>query len=333
MGSKVPLKILGLVALALASLLVSLHSGPVPLTWHQIFSYFTHSPMAKEDFFLVGAIRLPRTIAAFLVGASLGVSGLVLQTLLKNPLAEPYTLGLSGGGSLGAIVALYLGLEPGVFWVPALSTLGCIGAAGLVLSLGLRRMALESRSLILFGVMVSLFFGALVVTGLSILSPVQLQAALFWLLGQFGTSRDLWIYHLASPLFLAILIISFRASALDGLSLGDARAFSLGFSPVRERVVLVLLCTFLTALAVSVSGLVGFIGLVSPHLTRRILKTARHRFLIIGSALVGSALLTLADSFARFIGGSEIPAGSIAALGGAPLLLFLLMERDHASIE
>ena len=326
-------KIIILILLAIVAILFSFHSGPVHLDWEKIYSYFRGVPLAKEDNFLIGAIRLPRTLAAFIVGAALGACGLVLQTLLQNPLAEPYTLGLSGGGSLGAVVALYLGLEPGVLWVPTLSTIGCIGATILVLGLGRRRLAFESRSLILFGVMISLFFGALVVTGLSILSPVQLQSALFWLLGQFGTSRDVWIYPLATPVIICLAIILSRSSALDAMSLGEGRAFSLGYSPRFERTLLILICTLITALAVSISGLVGFIGLVSPHLSRRILKTSRHRYLIMASLLIGGALLTLADSLARNIGTSEIPAGSIAALVGAPLLLILLTDKANVAVE
>lgn len=326
--------LLCLIGCTLGVVLLSLHAGPAPLSWSEIFNWLSGQDISDQARLLLGSLRGPRTAAAFFIGASLAACGLVLQTLLKNPLAEPYTLGLSGASSLGALTALFLALEPLTFWVPALSTVGCFTATFLVLSLAQTRLGFESRTLILFGVMISLFFGALTVFGLSILSPQKVQAGLFWLLGELGTSRDIWITMIAPLLALGIMILFLKAPALDALILGDARTLSLGYSPKRERTILIVVCTFLTALGVSISGLVGFVGLVCPHVARKLLRTANHRWLLAGSIFLGATLLIGADTLGRTVAGTtEIPAGSIAAMIGAPVLIFLLLRDGHASAD
>jgi iron complex transport system permease protein len=327
------LKISFLLFLCFSAVLLSLHSGSAQIKCSEILCYFFNcsGSISEQSAFILSHLRIPRTEAAFLIGASLGTCGLVLQTLLRNPLAEPYTLGLSGGSAVGAVIALYFSFSPSTFWIPALSSVGCLISVILVLGLAKSRFQTESRTLILFGVMISLFFGAVVVSGLSILSPEKLQEALFWLLGEFGTSRDQWIGILKFPLLLGLFCFLFKSHALDALALGEIRARALGYSPVFEMRLLIFICTLLTGISVSIVGLVGFIGLVSPHLARRFLKSSNHRHLLIASGLFGASLLTAADSLARLLAGSgEIPAGSIAALLGAPVLIFLLGAKNHA---
>jgi ABC-type Fe3+-siderophore transport system permease subunit len=327
------LKIIFLFIILFLTMVLSLHAGPVVITWIDLWKFLTFQGMG-DSHTILSQLRLPRIISAGLIGAALGSVGVVFQTLLRNPLAEPYTLGLSGGSALGAVLALNLALSPAIFWIPLLSSIGCLGSAGLVLILAHRQMEFESRSLILFGVMISLFFGAMVVTGLSILSPERLQAALFWLLGEFGTTRDQWIISLGPFLLFGILILIWRSDALDALSLGEARAMSLGFSPKKERTFFILICTLLTAFGVSIAGLIGFIGLVSPHVSRKLLKSSQHQIQLIGASLVGAILLIFADAIGRIAAGNiEIPAGSVAALFGAPVLIFLLMSQKNAQAE
>jgi iron complex transport system permease protein len=317
--------------LALGAIGISLCSGHAALAFHDVLAWLTGGKLSDDAAFLLSNLRGPRTAATFIIGATLAASGLVLQTLLRNPLAEPYTLGFAGGSCLGAVIALSLSLEPPEFWIPTLSTVGCLLATSMVLGLGRRKLTFESRSLILFGIMISLFFSAAVVAGLSILSPQKLQTALFWLLGEFGTSRDIWIKYIGPVLIAGLFMLFLKTKALDALSLGEARTLSLGFSPRRERVILILLCTLLTALGVCISGLVGFVGLVSPHLARKFLKTSKHSQLLTSSVLIGATLLTLADSAARSLNfGAEIPAGSISALLGAPVMIVLLLGYKNA---
>ncbi|MCC6276846.1 MAG: iron ABC transporter permease [Oligoflexia bacterium] len=288
----------------------------------------------EQVMLVISELRMPRLVATILVGLSLGSCGLVLQSVLRNPLGEPYTLGLSGGGALGAVIALGLNLEPWYLWIPGFSFLGCCLSAVIVLGLSSRTFGFQSRSIILFGIMVSLFFGALVVTIMSLLNPEKLQAALNWLLGEFGTTRDRWSYALFLPMVFLYFILLKLAPHLDALSLGDSRALSLGTGPKTYRIRFVIVATLMTAMSVTVSGLIGFIGLVSPHMARRLTKSSKHRGLLIYSALIGASLLTWADATGRLLSPDrEIPAGSIAALLGAPLLVFLLMRPGHAQAD
>jgi ABC-type Fe3+-siderophore transport system permease subunit len=326
-------KIVLLFILLLVSMTLSLHAGVIEIRWIDLLKFLTFRGDG-DGYIILSQLRFPRVLSAALIGGSLGAVGLVFQTLLRNPLAEPYTLGLSGGSALGAVLALNLGLTPAIFFIPLLSAIGCLCATGFVLVLAHKQLEFESRSLILFGVMISLFFGAMVVTGLSILSPDRLQTALFWLLGEFGTTRDRWILTLGPILLIGVIILVLKSKALDALSLGEARTLSLGFSPKKERTELILICTLLTAIGVSIAGLIGFIGLVSPHLSRRLLKTSSHFYQLLGTSFVGATLLIFADAIGRTVAGNtEIPAGSVAALFGAPVLIFLLVSQKNASAE
>lgn len=322
-----------LIVASVFSFLLSLSLGAVQMSISEIWEAISGVGSSHTADTILWALRIPRTFAAFMVGAALSTSGLNLQTVLRNPLAEPYTLGLSGGSCLGVIVAIVLGLQPEFFWLPAGSLLGCWIAVGIVLWLAGRKMGFESRGLILFGVMVSLFCGALVVTLLSTMSPDSFQSTISWVLGEFGSTRDPWIIWIGPILFVLIILNFLRVSRLNFLQLGEARSFSLGIEPAREKMFFILISTFLTSLAVSISGLIGFVGLVSPHITRRLLKTSRHELLLPAASLVGGCLLVLADTLGRVISTGEVPAGSLAALLGAPILIVLLLGRAHASSE
>ena len=203
----------------------------------------------------------------------------------------------------------------------------------LVLKITNQSLQSQSRSLILAGIMFSLFCGALVVTGLSLLSPEKMQAAMFWLMGEFGTPRDKWIYWALPLQTLLCTLILWRANALDALSLGDSRALSLGFSPTKERNFFIITVALLTALSVSICGLVGFIGLVSAHIARLLIKKSSHFNLGLATLLTGALLLVVADSLGRIVGPTEVPAGSLSAILGAPLLIFLLMRSRYAQVE
>lgn len=311
---------------------ISVHLGPVSISTQTIWEFLIGTSKDNQSSFILSHLRIPRTIAAALIGASLGICGLVLQTILKNPLAEPYTLGLSGGSSVGAMTALLFSFEPAIFWMPALSTIGCLLSVLLVVGISHRSIQFESRSIILFGVMISLFFGAVVVTGLSILSPTKLQSVIYWLMGEFGTTRDMWIKTLGPLMILIMAFIFSKSPSLDAMALGEERALSLGVNPKTLRISLVLACTLLTSMAVSIAGLVGFVGLVSPHVARRFLNTSSHRTLIVATAFLGGSLLVFADSLGRAIlTQGEIPAGSVAALIGAPTLIYLL-SKPHKGV-
>ena len=270
-------------------------------------------------------LRALRTAAAFFVGSSLALSGVYLQSLLKNPLAEPYTLGLSGGASLGAVIGVILGLDFTLLAVTAF--LGCWGASALVTLVARRQKIGSSKTIILFGIMLSFLSGAVVSLLTSVLNPNKLHSVYSWMIGQVGTPLDefWWIAAGASALGLLSGILFHRRF---DLLLVDSQVLS-GISTESQRAGLqiIFLVTLMTSVAVSVAGLIGFIGIIVPHIAKMLLKTSRHRAVVPLAFLVGGTFLILADTLGRSLSlTSEVPAGGITALIGAPFLIYLLFQ-------
>lgn len=313
--------------------ITSLKLGAIHTTWAELFSWLTGTPTNDTET-LFSKVRLPRTLAAFYVGSALATGGAILQSILRNPLADSYTLGISGGSAVGASLVLVFSLAPQMLWIPIFSNIGALLVLLLVLSLSLRTMQSGSRTLILIGLMISLFFGALSVFLVSLLPADKNQSALAWLLGEFGSPRDSWAYlflFISTPLTLFLI---FKSKALDALALGEVKAMTFGYKPKKEKIIFVSISTVLTSLAITLSGLVGFIGLVSPHIARKWLKTSKHFHILISSHMIGGCLLLCADTLGRIlIEDREIPAGSLSALIGAPVLIYLLLGKSHAQTE
>lgn len=267
-------------------------------------------------------LRLPRALAAFAVGAMLGMAGVLMQVLLRNPLAEPYVLGISGGAAVAALLAILAGL--GGFWVSGSAFLGSLLSIILVFALGQRAGVGQDR-LLLTGVVLAAGWGALT-SLLLILGPDQsLRAMLFWLMGDLGRAlTPLW----ALPFVLLALAAGWvMAPALDVLARGDAQAAALGVEVSRLRAACYVTASLLTALAVTLAGPVGFVGLIVPHLMR-LWVGARHRVLLPASLLAGGALLVFADMLARTIlAPRQLPVGVLTAAIGVPLFLYLLQRR------
>lgn len=306
----------------------SMSIGGSDLGFDVFWRWLTHQALDENQVYILSSLRLPRTLTALLVGASLGLSGFLLQILLDNPLAEPYTLGLSGGATLGALGSLLLDIQPFSITLPVGAWLGC--AAVMTLLLALLKLAphFQSRALVLLGMMVSLFCGSLVVFCLSIFDANKLSTALHWMMGYCGTPRDQWWPSIAITLTLASLWTIKRATWLDSLLLGEDLALSIN-TPVKKLwAETILIVSLLTAFAVSLMGLVGFVGLICPHLAQRISQSRRTVSSAVLSTLAGGVLLLAADILGRILGGSsEVPAGSLIALIGAPFLVLLLFKR------
>ncbi len=331
---QIKFKLIALLLLALASFLISLKLGKISVSWDQIINFLTGHPVDSEIFLTLKVIRFSRGLAAFFVGALLAVSGCILQALLRNPLADTYTLGISGGGAVGASIALYLALIPAYIWLPAFSVIGAFLAVTLVLIFSMGKLKSESRSLILTGVMLSLLLGAVSIFIVSLLPIEKSQWALSWLMGEFGSPRDEWVIYFSPFCTVALAFTFLNARKLDILALGDIKAMSLGVSAKKEKTIFIFIATLFAAMAISISGLIGFIGLVSPHLARRFLKTSNHQNILAASFLIGGTLLLLADSIGRSIAAQrDIPAGSLAALIGAPILIYMLLEKKNAQSE
>jgi len=265
-------------------------------------------------------LRGPRVAAAFACGGLLALAGVLMQTLFRNPLAEPYLLGVSGGAGLLALLGMAAGLAwP---WVSALAFAGSVLALVLAAALGGRLLARDHTPLLLAGVMLAAGFGALIALVLSLSPAEQLPGMLFFLMGDLAwTSQPAWLW---AALLLAVAVASHLARRLDVLQLSPLKAASLGVAIAPTRWMLFTLAGGCTALVVAQAGSIGFVGLMVPHALRR-LGFTRHRVLIPAAGLAGGSLLVLADALARtVIAPRELPVGVLTALIGVPLMLWLL---------
>ncbi|HUC40190.1 MAG TPA: iron ABC transporter permease [Gemmatimonadales bacterium] len=304
-----------LVLVVLLALITSIALGPaaVPL-----------ADLLHSD--IVWNLRVPRALLAFLVGGSLGVAGAGLQALVRNPLADPFLLGLSGGAGLGAVLAIALHLS-GPWALPVAAFVGALAALGLVYRLGLvggTGGALDPRILLLGGVAIGAFAAAVTTAIVSLADAAELRNAFLWLWG--GLSGASWDTVLIVALYAPVpLVVLFAASRpLDLLALGEESAGYLGADVERVKRRVYLAASLLTAAAVAVSGVIGFVGLVVPHIAR-LTWGHRHRVLLPAAFLGGGALLAIADTLARtVVAPRELPVGVVTALIGVPVFAMLL---------
>jgi iron complex transport system permease protein len=288
------------------------------------------SLFTNEGFGLIlRKIRIPRTIIAFLVGGSLGVCGVTLQSILRNPLAEPYTLGIAGGASFGVALSTIMGLQQvlGAFANPLFGFGGAMLSVVIVFALSKKRF-FDPNSMVLFGIVVSLVFSSFVFFLFSLLDPDKMQTTIMWLMGDLS-SLDIAFIPVYIPMFLIpTSIIFFFGKELDILSLGREKAQYLGVNPPRFYKGLFLLSSLLAGLCVSASGVIGFVGLIVPHILRSLLG-AGHTILLIASYLGGAFFLILSDVFSRYLlYPVELPVGVVTGIFGGFILLFLLIRRQ-----
>ncbi len=319
-------KIFLLLLLNITFIFISLSVGAAHISISDLWSSL-FNPHSSDSFFILTELRFPRTMALVSIGLALGFSGTLLQTLLDNPLSEPYTLGLSGGATLGAVLALMFGIKPIWLTLPMGAVLGCVLATLLVLYFLKNKILWKANSIILIGVMISLFCGSFVTLIISLLEPTQVQLAVYWMMGQVGSEKDLW-WPALFVIFVFSLFLGLRHHVdLDRILLGEDTAINLGTNVSSVRLLFILIVCLLTSLAVSIAGLVGFVGLVAPHVSYHILGTRRHYKTLLASPLVGSLLFLSADILARtFSYDIEIPSGSLMALLGAPILIYYLVR-------
>ncbi len=268
-------------------------------------------------------LRLPRSLMALLVGSALGLSGALMQGLLRNGLADPYLLGISAGAGLAAIALFALGAF--LAWIPTVAWLGATVTAALVFALARTATGISVQRLILGGVALSAFLGSLS-SMLLLFADERIQVALNWLIGSLN-GKGWEEVHLVSTYVICGLVAGCLLSrSLNVLQLGDEMARGLGLSLGRSRLIIGCTATLLTAAAVSSSGLIGFVGLVVPHMARFLMGTD-FRFMLPVAATTGAGLLLLADSIAR-LGPVELPVGVVTALLGAPCFTWLLYRRS-----
>jgi iron complex transport system permease protein len=281
---------------------------------------------------IVMNIRLPRVLLSGLVGAALAIAGAAFQGLLRNPLADPYTLGVSSGASVGAVVTLYFQLSLpfiGPFTLPLLSILFSFLTIFLVLTFARKiEPTMKVETIILTGIIFSSFLGAIISLMIA-LTGEELRQIIGWLLG--SVSMRGWDYiKIILPFFiLGTIILMFNAKELNAMSFGEERAHHLGVNVQKRKLIILTAGSILTGAAVAVSGTIGFVGLVIPHLSR-LLWGPDHKHLLPLSILTGSGFLILADLISRtIISPTELPIGVITALMGAPVFAIILLHRKR----
>jgi iron complex transport system permease protein len=315
-------RLAGLLALMGVSLALGLGAGTVPLgpgeVWHGLWT-----PDAPASV-IVRELRAPRVLLAFLVGGSLAVCGAALQAMIRNPLAEPYLLGLSGGAGLGAVIAL-ASRAAGPWAVPIAAFAGALAAVGLVYRLSLvagRR--LDPRILLLSGVVVGAFAGALMSAIIVLSDAPTVRNAFLWLLGGFGAASWEALAVFAAYAALPLAAIGLSARALDLVALGDEPAHHLGADVDRVRRLVYVCTALLTAASVAACGIIGFVGLVVPHAVRTLARPL-HRTLLPLVFAGGGSFLVLADVVSRTVARPlELPVGVVTALVGVPIFAVLL---------
>ncbi len=269
-------------------------------------------------------LRAPRLLSAFAIGALLALAGVLLQALFRNPLADSYVLGVSGGSAVGALLALLAGAS--LWLVQASAAAGAMLATFIVLALGRGGGTVR---VLLTGVVIASACGALVTLVLVTADDGQLRGMMFWLAGDLGWAAHSGLMVVAA--LAATVALTFVARPLDVIATGEITAQSLGLDLTRWRVIIVLLAGGLTAGAVIQGGTIGFIGLVIPHLVRLAFRTAAHRIVIPAAALAGGTLLAAADLVARTLAAPrQLPVGAVMALLGVPVFLVLLRRFEGA---
>jgi iron complex transport system permease protein len=266
---------------------------------------------------IILSLRLPRAILAGFVGAGLSVSGATFQALLRNPLADPYILGVSSGAAVGAIIAILLGLGTFSFGLPLASFLGAL----------LTIMKIHPNTLLLAGVIIGSFLSALIMFFISISQKEELHTIIFWLMGDFSFSNARAILIIFPYILLGGFLLYLRSRHLNLILSGEENAVQLGVDVERLKLVSYLSASLITAASVSVCGLIGFVGLIIPHSVRLIFGPD-HRLLIPASALIGASFLIASDTFARtLLAPTELPVGVITAAFGGPFFIYLLRTR------
>ncbi len=331
----------GLVLLIIMTMIGAMVFGAVLIGWRNVFIILSDtlpfaSPSAAieispthEDILL--QIRLPRVLLAAAVGSSLAVSGAVFQGLFRNPMADPFVIGISSGAALGAVFAMLSGfsLAVGGFGaVPLFAFGGGIGTILVVYNMARVGQAVPVMTLLLAGIAASAFLSALV-SLLTYFAGERLHMVVFWMMGGLGGATWQQVQVMVPYALSGYICVSLFSRELNAMLLGEETASHLGVNTERVKKILLVGASLLVAAAVSTSGIIGFVGLVVPHFVR-LVAGPDHRFLLPASALLGGALLIATDTLARVvIAPSELPVGIITSLIGAPIFVYLLKKRKQ----
>lgn len=324
MKARYRLTLLGFISLLLIlSILIALATGPSSISISEIF---THEPKSIAILF---RIRLPRIILGLSAGASLSMAGVILQALFRNPLVEPYTLGLSGGASLGVAMGLLLRLHYSIGNI-SYPICGFAGAFAVILFLytaSLKKGVLRLQGLLLTGVMISFICSSLLMLIMALSRLEDLHGIIYWMMGSLDETDWSLVLLSMSVSILCFFLLFFKSLELNALILGEEEAHHLGINIESLKKGLFIIASILTGVTVSITGVIGFVGLVVPHILR-VLTGSDHRFLIPGAFLGGGLFLLLSDTVARsIISPLELPVGVITGIAGGGLFIYILLRR------
>lgn len=314
-----------LIILAPVSLLLAMTTGSIDYSVKQLLASLLMTDNSTTHT-IIWQLRWPRTASAFATGGLLATAGVLMQVLLRNPLADPYILGTSGGAAVFSLLAILFGVAG--IWIPASAFIGALLSTLLVFGLSHGRGSWTTNRLLLTGVIIAFGWGALISFLLVIAPQTHLRGMLYWLMGDLSHSQQSWSGLVA--LFIVFLLCLPLLRRLDILQRGDLQAASLGVNVRNSQWLIFTLAALCTAIAVSLAGTVGFIGLIVPHLLRLFTGTSQHRWILPGSILLGGSLLVLADTLARsIVAPMQLPVGVMTAAIGVPLFLVILYRGQQ----
>ncbi|HZK10667.1 MAG TPA: iron ABC transporter permease [Clostridia bacterium] len=333
-------KIIYSLLLAILVIIISTVVGSANIPFSQIPAIFSHklfsNPLPAEiDSLLVDIfwkIRLPRALASFLVGGALAVSGTVMQSVLRNPLASSYTLGVSAGASLGVALYMAFGISLPIIGNFILPFIGfSFGLATVFIAIGLSSRfnpGLENQTIILTGMVISLFMNSLLTIIMSVFRE-HLQRVVFWQLGSFSGLKWIELGILTLSILPIVVILMRYTLELDIITFGEEHAISVGIDLKKTKLILITLATFLTGASVSFVGVIGFVDLIAPHIVRRIFGSS-HRLVLPLSFVFGGTFMAFADIISRLIiSPKELPIGSVTALIGAPFFIWVYFSKKR----
>jgi len=326
LAKRAPCIMLLALLLALLSFAVALKNGSYDLEWGELLSVLKQGVIGKQEGVaaeIVWQLRLPRAVAGFACGGLLAIAGALMQVLLRNPLADPYVLGISGGAGVGALLAMLAGLSAA--WLGGAALAGALCSMLLVFALAHGRGGWTQTRLLLTGVIMASAASAVITLILSLAPQTQLKGMLFWLMGDLSQSNMPGLALVI--LFVLFLFVMPLARDLNLLARGRELASALGVATKKVTLIIYLIASLATATVVTQAGAIGFVGLIVPHLVRLLIGNDQ-RLLLPTAVLTGGALLTTADTLARYLFvPQQLPVGVLTALIGAPLFLFLLFQQ------
>lgn len=325
--------------LLLITFVFSLSAGQYDLSFTQVAAWFCRElgltflqdvAITPQQEAVLMYIRFPRTIVGLMVGAGLAASGTILQGLFSNPLADPGIIGVSSGATVGAVLAINLGITTyNMFAMPAFAFAGALMAVFITIGLSTRNGRIPVLTLLLAGVVVGMLLGAITAAMLVVMDEYKLQQYLFWTIGSLDYRRWEHVFMGIGPIALCITITLMMARHLNILALGEAEAKAVGMPIVKYRLILLLISAMTTATSVCISGSIGFVGLIIPHMMR-MLVGPNHKYLLPASIIAGGVFLLFCDSLGRvLIEKTEVNVGIMTAFLGTPYFLYLLRKNSN----